>query len=99
MTTKVTHIDSVRKAVGMVLNRRVRVKSGYDLRTPLAAKAEDADEFDGWTAFLNNRGTLVHVMRKGCGFMMIRLVVYPLKNASDDYKNSYISKRLYEGLT
>jgi hypothetical protein len=96
---KVTHISNIRDAARMVLNRHVRVISDYDLRTPLTDKADDAEEFDGWSVFLNKRGKLAHALRKGCPWMMIRIVGINLKGTSADFRNKVISEKLYEGLS
>src|SRR5574337_1669855 len=44
--------------------KSVRLRRAYPLNTSIIVKAEDAQEFDGWTIFLNNAHTLAHIMHK-----------------------------------
>jgi hypothetical protein len=90
--------NTVKQLAKLILNRHVQVKPYYDLRTKLEDKYEDAKTFEGWTAFINKKGNLAHVLRNGQEYMMIRLCHLKLKGCADDYINKIVSQRLYEGL-
>ncbi len=62
------------------LMRNLRILRSYPLTTPLAQKMQDASEFHGWTIFLNNAHTLIHVMpNDGGGYWRERVARPPGK--------------------
>jgi hypothetical protein len=61
----------------------------YNLTTALETKCEDACIF-GWTALVNNRGTLIHIVRHDFP-LIIRVNVPNMKSASNEYISNYLS--------
>lgn len=78
-----------------VLKRGVRLVRDYDLRTSQPLKHEDTINSKDWTAFINKKTTLVHVMRRGCPHMLIRIPLYSAKYRS---LTKYIKAALYEDM-
>lgn len=76
-----------------VLKRGVRLVMDYNLRTSQQIKHEDTIDSKDWTAFVNRKVSLVHVMRRGCPHVLIRIPLYSAK-----YSNltKFIKTALYE---
>lgn len=77
----------------LILSRGVRIVQPYDLRTPQAVKHEDTIDSNDWTAFVNRKVSLVHVMRRGCEHALIRI---PLGKCKYQNLEAFIKKMLYE---
>ena len=54
----------------------------YDLRASLEMKTKDCSAFHRWTAFLNNSGTLCHVISPNSGILIRLKFSYPIKHLS-----------------
>jgi len=65
------------------VRRRVRIKYPYDLRTDQVEKSLDCAKGEDWTAFINQKQTLAHVMRWGHPSLMIRLPKLDMKGMSN----------------
>jgi hypothetical protein len=80
--------------------RGVRVVHPYDLRANQQVKYEDTiKNTRDWTAFVNKTGRLVHVMRDGVPYILIRLPHLRLHGSSVNWMADTIGKALYEGLS
>lgn len=67
----------------------------YDLRTSLDEKRYDASVFHLWTAFVNNTGTLCHVVSPESGILIRLKFAYPLKCLSHEQMLGHIISRIY----
>lgn len=78
--------------------RKVRIIFPYDLRTDQVIKSLDCIKGDDWTAFVNSKQTLVHVMRFNHPSILIRLPKLQMKGFSNTKMASFIANLLYEVL-
>ena len=92
VTSEVKRLTEVRKP------RRVTLKLDYDLRYDQASKSMDCTRGESWTAFINKRRTLVHVMRHGHPSILIRLPKLNLSKLTDAAISRFLQDLLYEGL-
>lgn len=90
--------DMLEKEVPAVKVRRVRLKLDYDLRTDQVAKSMDCAKGEDWTAFINKRRNMVHVMRYDHPALLIRLPRVDMKDLGPKAIRALISRLLYEGL-
>ena len=78
--------------------RQIRIKRSYPLNTKIEEKARDAEEFHGWSLFLNNRHNIAHVMHHedsdGYYRLKCRSKERGLKQYSDDQLLLYFFVRL-----
>ena len=73
----------------------VSLRRGYDLRAPLAEKMLDASKVTKWTAFVNNRHNLVHLIPSD-GSFLVRIQTYmSLKEVSDTKLSHVIISRFW----
>lgn len=69
--------------------RGIYVKFPCDLRMSLQQKQSDCHGLSRWTAFINNAGTLCHVVAKETDIMIRITFQYPVKHL-DKFKQRYL---------
>ncbi len=74
--------------------KRLAVVFPYDLRASLDTKLDDSLEFGGWVAFVNNAGTLVHVVHPEETWLIRIRFHYALKHCSKNYIERTVRERL-----
>jgi len=79
------------------LKLKLYVKFPADLRASLAMKLEDASRYHKWTAFVNNKGTLVHIVCPE-GEFLIRMAFRTRLNRFDSSWIELIIRKRLQGL-
>lgn len=74
--------------------KRLTVKYPFDLRSSLNEKKEIAERNGNWTAFVNNRGTVAHVIHPEEDWIIRLRFVPNLKNCSQHYMERRILFRV-----
>ena len=68
----------------------------YDLRASLEMKQKDCSVFHKWTAFLNNTGTLCHVVSAEAEILIRVTFTYPIKHLSAQKQLEAITGKIRE---
>ena len=72
----------------------VKIIFPTDLRMGLHEKQLHASRFGGWTALINNAGSVAHLVRPDCDFF-IRLWMKPrVKGMSDNYIRFLLNRKV-----
>lgn len=97
---KAKQVRNMRAIDGMKPSEQIRSQMSigivrpYDLRGTLESKSLDTLTHTGWTAFVNNRGTLVHILPRE-GDFHIRIPLYHnMKGCSNQYMDRFLKKVL-----
>jgi len=78
------------------IKRRVRLKLDYNLQVDQVSKSMDCAKGRDWTAFVNRKRTLVHVMMYDHPAILIRMPRLKMKEWSNKAMKEFIAQLLYE---
>ena len=72
----------------------ISLKFPFDLRSSMGMKVQECSPWTKWTAFLNNAGTLCHVISSDAEILVRITFSYPIKHLSPGRQNEMITGKI-----